>query len=62
MLTARELGDREEVVTETAIQKESKKIWCPRRQMRKAFGERRTGKLCQVTEIGRNTDSTSSDS
>lgn len=26
LLTARELGDREEIVTETAIQKESKKI------------------------------------
>lgn len=28
----------------------------------KAFGERRNGKRCQVTEIGRNTDSTGSDS
>lgn len=62
LLTARELGDREEIVTETAIQKESKKMWCPRRQVRKALGERRNGKLCQVTEIGWNTDSTGSDS
>lgn len=44
LLTARELGAEEETVTEPGMQmlemqKESKEISRPRRQMRKAFGK-----------------------